>query len=174
MIRQMSRQIAFDWKYNQLMFNGLRFVSHLIFSALTFSFWLKSQFESQTVQRLCTNQQPCKSIWVAQDVTWPYFNQPCKMLSKLSEPISNPGLHFKSWNCLNNLNLGSMLLHTTSDNQLFFLSYVPIWFSNSSSLFMSLSNLIWINVNIIDMKIHMLICLFISMLVGREKEWGSY
>jgi hypothetical protein len=25
-----------------------------------------------------------------------------------------------------------------------------------------------------DMKIHMLICFFISMLVDRKKEWGSY
>jgi hypothetical protein len=25
-----------------------------------------------------------------------------------------------------------------------------------------------------DMKIHMLICIFISLFVSREKEWGSY
>jgi hypothetical protein len=40
---------------------------------------------------------------------------------------------------------------------------------------MSMSNLIWIYVlYIMDMKIHMLICIFISMFVSREKEWGSY
>jgi hypothetical protein len=32
--------------------------------------------------------------------------------------------------------------------------------------------LISININIMDMKMHMLICLFISMLVGKEK--GEY
>jgi hypothetical protein len=35
---------------------------------------------------------------------------------------------------------------------------------------MSMSNLISINVNIMDMKMHMLICLLISMLVGNEKD----
>jgi hypothetical protein len=40
---------------------------------------------------------------------------------------------------------------------------------NNSSLFMSMSNLISININIMDMKRHMLICLLISMLVGKEK-----
>jgi hypothetical protein len=34
---------------------------------------------------------------------------------------------------------------------------------------MSMLNLISININIMDMKMHMLICLFISMLVGKEK-----
>jgi hypothetical protein len=42
--------------------------------------------------------------------------------------------------------------------------------SNSSSLFMSMSKLIGININIMDMKRHMLICLFISMLANREME----
>jgi len=30
-------------------------------------------------------------------------------------------------------------------------------------------NLISININIMDMKMHMLICFFISMLVGKER-----
>jgi hypothetical protein len=34
---------------------------------------------------------------------------------------------------------------------------------------MSMLNLISININIMDMKMHMLICLFISMLVGKER-----
>jgi hypothetical protein len=34
---------------------------------------------------------------------------------------------------------------------------------------MSMSNLILININITDMKRHMLICLFIFMLVGKER-----
>ncbi len=34
---------------------------------------------------------------------------------------------------------------------------------------MSMLNLISININIMDMKMHMLICLFISMLVGKQK-----
>jgi hypothetical protein len=45
---------------------------------------------------------------------------------------------------------------------------------NNSSLFMSMSNLISININIMDMKRHMLICHFISMLVNKEKKWNSY
>jgi hypothetical protein len=46
---------------------------------------------------------------------------------------------------------------------------------------MSMSNLMWMNINFMDMKRHMLINLlsitlvvFISMLVDKEKEWGSY
>jgi hypothetical protein len=39
-----------------------------------------------------------------------------------------------------------------------------------SSLFMSMSNLIVININIMDIKMHRLICLFISMLLGKEKD----
>jgi hypothetical protein len=35
---------------------------------------------------------------------------------------------------------------------------------------MSMSNLIVININIEDIKMHMLICLFISMLVGKERD----
>jgi hypothetical protein len=34
---------------------------------------------------------------------------------------------------------------------------------------MSMSNLILININIMDMKRHTLICFFISMLVGKER-----
>jgi len=34
---------------------------------------------------------------------------------------------------------------------------------------MSMSNLVLININITDMKRHMLICLFIFMLVGKER-----
>jgi hypothetical protein len=37
---------------------------------------------------------------------------------------------------------------------------------------MSMSNLIQINISIMDMK-KMLICLFIFMLMGMEKEWGN-
>ncbi len=51
----------------------------------------------------------------------------------------------------------------------FFFSYV----FNSSSLFMSISKLIWININIMDMKRHMLHCLLVSMLVGKKNEWDS-
>jgi len=39
---------------------------------------------------------------------------------------------------------------------------------------MSMSNLILINIDFVDMERHMLICFFISMLVGREKEWNNY
>jgi hypothetical protein len=41
---------------------------------------------------------------------------------------------------------------------------------NGLLLFMFMSNLILTNINIMDMKKHMLICLFIFMLVGEEKE----
>jgi len=37
-----------------------------------------------------------------------------------------------------------------------------------------MSNLICINIYIMDMNGHMLINLFISMLVGREKDRGRY
>jgi hypothetical protein len=40
---------------------------------------------------------------------------------------------------------------------------------NNSSLFISMLNLIPIIMNIIDMKRHMLICLFISMLLHKER-----
>jgi len=39
-----------------------------------------------------------------------------------------------------------------------------------SSLFQSMANLILINLNFLDMKRHMLICFFISMLVGNERN----
>jgi hypothetical protein len=38
-----------------------------------------------------------------------------------------------------------------------------------SSLFMSMTNLISININNMDIKRHMLICVFIFMLVGKER-----
>jgi hypothetical protein len=41
---------------------------------------------------------------------------------------------------------------------------------DNSSLFMSMSNLISININMMDMERHMLIDLFISMLVGKERS----
>jgi hypothetical protein len=41
---------------------------------------------------------------------------------------------------------------------------------NGSLLFMFVSNLILTNINIMDVKKHMLICYFIFMLVGKEKE----
>ncbi len=40
---------------------------------------------------------------------------------------------------------------------------------NNSSLFISMSNLISININNMDMKRYILICLFIFMLVGKER-----
>ncbi len=55
-------------------------------------------------------------------------------------------------------NLSSMLLHTNSDDQLYI--YVNVKFQ--------------INLHFMDMKRHMLICLFISMLVDRKKEWDGY
>jgi hypothetical protein len=72
-------------------------------------------------------------------------------------------------------NLSSTFLCTINDNRfcfsLFLCSHMV---SFSSSLLMSMSNLIWVNINIMDIKKHMLISLFISMLVGKEKEWDGY
>jgi hypothetical protein len=45
---------------------------------------------------------------------------------------------------------------------------------DSSLLFMSMSKLIGININIMDIKRHLWICLFILMLVNREMEWDHY
>jgi len=45
---------------------------------------------------------------------------------------------------------------------------------NNSSLFTSMSNLIEINIHFMDMKKHLLIYFFISMLVDMEKEWDNY
>ncbi len=45
-----------------------------------------------------------------------------------------------------------------------------LMFAYSSSLFMSMLNLYWININIMNMKRHMLICLFIFMLLSMEKK----
>ncbi len=39
----------------------------------------------------------------------------------------------------------------------------------NSSLFISMPNLILININVMDRKRHMLICFFISMLVDNER-----
>jgi hypothetical protein len=39
---------------------------------------------------------------------------------------------------------------------------------------MSMSNLILNNMHFMDMKRYLLICFFISMLTGKEKEQGSY
>jgi hypothetical protein len=41
---------------------------------------------------------------------------------------------------------------------------------DNSSLFMSMSNLISSNINMMDMERHMLICLYISMLMGKERN----
>jgi hypothetical protein len=57
------------------------------------------------------------------------------------------------------------VLCTTSDDFSFLLCSHMI--TNNSSLFMSMSNLT--SINIMDMKMHMLIYLFISMLVGNER-----
>ncbi len=55
----------------------------------------------------------------------------------------------------------------------FFLLFLcPYMDFNNLSLFISMSNLIWINIKINDMKRHMLIYVFISMWEIREKEWG--
>jgi hypothetical protein len=40
---------------------------------------------------------------------------------------------------------------------------------NNSSLFISMSDLISININIMDMKWYMLICLFKSMLASKKR-----
>jgi hypothetical protein len=45
---------------------------------------------------------------------------------------------------------------------------------NNSSLFMSMSNLIYINIHFMDMKRRKLIGFFIFMLVEREKDWSTY
>jgi hypothetical protein len=39
---------------------------------------------------------------------------------------------------------------------------------------MSTSNLIYINIHLVDMKRSMLIYFFLFMLMEKEKEWGSY
>jgi hypothetical protein len=45
---------------------------------------------------------------------------------------------------------------------------------NNSSSFMSMSNLIQINIHFMEMKRHMLICFLICILMDREKEWDSF
>ncbi len=41
---------------------------------------------------------------------------------------------------------------------------------NNSSLFMSMSNLISIIITIMDMKMHVLVSIFICMLVGKKRN----
>jgi hypothetical protein len=79
-------------------------------------------------------------------------------------------------------NLGIVLLHTTNDNQLFFsfsLCFHMVF--DNSSLFMSMPNLIWININIMDMKVHILFFCFsyTCWWVGKKnvvirKKWRNY
>jgi len=38
---------------------------------------------------------------------------------------------------------------------------------------MSMSNLTWININILDMKKYVLIC-FLSMLMSKKNKWDKY
>jgi intracellular septation protein A len=52
-------------------------------------------------------------------------------------------------------------------------TYFFLMFFNNSSLFKSMSNLIWTNINIMDLKKYMLICLFISMLMY-GKKWYNH
>jgi hypothetical protein len=61
------------------------------------------------------------------------------------------------------------------DDQPFFsLSSYVLYDYQYSSLFMSMSNLIRINIIIMDMKIYMLIFFFTSMLAGRENKRDNY
>ncbi len=53
----------------------------------------------------------------------------------------------------------------------FLLIMFPYDYINNSSLFKSMSNLILININVTDMKRHMLMYFFIFMLVS--KEWDE-
>jgi len=62
------------------------------------------------------------------------------------------------------------LLHTTSHDQIFFFPLCFHMVFKNSLLFMSMSNLILINLHFMDMKRHILIFFFICMLVDREKE----
>jgi hypothetical protein len=72
------------------------------------------------------------------------------------------------------INLSFTLLRITNDDQLFFFFLCFHMVFNNSLLFMSMSNLVLINMHFKDMKIHMLICFFISILANMEKEWGGY
>ncbi len=60
------------------------------------------------------------------------------------------------------------MIYVAMHYQSFFLlcSHIII---NNSSLFVSMSNLISININVMVVKRHILICLFIFMLVGKER-----
>jgi hypothetical protein len=72
-------------------------------------------------------------------------------------------------------NLGTMLLHTTSVDQLFVSSsYVPMH-GLQQFIFICVQlkfNSIWIHINIMDTKRYMLICSFISML-GCSQAWKT-
>jgi hypothetical protein len=65
------------------------------------------------------------------------------------------------------IKLNYALLHTINDNQLLLLLFNMAF--NNLSFFISMLNLIWFNLHFMDMKKHMLIYFFISMLVDREK-----
>jgi len=70
------------------------------------------------------------------------------------------------------VNLGSTLLALPMEinNFISFIRFHMIF--NNSSLLMS--NLIWIKINFMDMKRHVFIWFFISMLVGGGNELGNY
>ncbi len=87
---------------------------------------------------------------------------PHMLLSKHGQIRTNPQ------STLNNLRFA--LLHTTSQDQLFHFSLCFHMVLNNSLLFMSMSNLILINLHFMDMKRHMLNFFFICMLIDREKE----
>jgi hypothetical protein len=68
---------------------------------------------------------------------------------KRIRPITHNLVFLILFMCVNKIgtNLSSMLQRTTSDKQLFYIFfYVFIWFSNNSSLFMSMCQ-IWLNNN---------------------------
>jgi hypothetical protein len=67
-------------------------------------------------------------------------------------------------------NLSFALLHTTSHDQLFYFSLMFSYGFQYSMLFMSMSNLVLIDMNFVDIKIEVLIYFFISMLMDWEKE----
>jgi hypothetical protein len=74
-----------------------------------------------------------------------------------------------------------MLFYTTNDNFYFYFSfsYVPRWFPIVHDDFIVINvnfklNIIWIIINMMDIKKTHVIFLFISMLVGGGKKWGNY
>jgi hypothetical protein len=54
-----------------------------------------------------------------------------------------------------------------------FLYFCSCMVFNNSSLFITMSNLIWINITIMDMKRRMLIYILTSMLISKEKKWNN-